>query len=91
MTPSPGLFEHPHTSIRTEADAWRERILRRFGEKAVTGYWRKPIPTDAFDWGATTDNYDGAPDAGYQPHGFGRTEAEALCDLADDLEERADA
>ena len=30
---------------------------------------------------ATFDGYDGAPDAGFQPMGFGATEAEAIADL----------
>jgi hypothetical protein len=36
------------------------------------------------------DEYDGAPDAGPQPTGWGKTKHEALRDLADQLEDRDD-
>lgn len=32
---------------------------------------------------ATFESYDGAPDAGFQPMGYGATEAEAIADLED--------
>ncbi len=53
------------------------------GQKIVTEYWAKPIPMREFDWSAVTDNYDGAdpPD----PIGYGRTEAEAIADLLEQL------
>lgn len=43
-----------------------------------TDYWQKPIPDRRFDWIATLDSYDGPG----SPIGNGRTEAEALEDLA---------
>jgi hypothetical protein len=46
-----------------------------------------PIPDRSFDWSAVTDDYDGAPDAGWQPVGHGRTEDEAIADLVRQIEE----
>jgi hypothetical protein len=46
-----------------------------------TEYICPPIPIRAFDWAAYFDDYDGAPDAGYQPVGNGATEVEAIFDL----------
>ena len=57
--------------------------------KIVTEYWRKPIPTDKFDWSAVTVDYDGAPDAGPQFVGHGATEAEAIADLKQQIEDAA--
>lgn len=56
----------------------------------VTDYWRKPIPTNAFDWSAIdADTYDGAPDTHPRcPIGYGATEAEARADLAEQLAEQ---
>ncbi len=48
--------------------------------KIVTSYWRKPIPTDKYDWEAW---YDGDEVVG----GFGRTEAEAIQDLKDNTDD----
>ncbi len=51
--------------------------------KIETDYWKKPGPTDKFDWSATYDNYEGGD--GYDepagPVGYGATEQEAICDL----------
>lgn len=52
--------------------------------KIVTDYWRKPIPTDVFDWEAyDSDTYDGTPDSGPIAHlcGRGPTEEDAIRDL----------
>jgi hypothetical protein len=50
--------------------------------KIHTDYWKKPIPTKAYDWSATYDDYDGAEDAGNRHHiGYGETEEEAIADL----------
>lgn len=46
--------------------------------KIITNYWRKPIPTDLFDWTAW---YDGEEELGH--YGHGKTEAEAIADLKD--------
>lgn len=51
-------------------------------------YQGRPI---AVNWESTpalysaifSSEYDGAPDAGFQPMGFGKTEAEAVADLID--------
>ena len=37
--------------------------------------------TDDMAYCATFDGYDGAPDAGFQPIGYGAPEAEAIADL----------
>lgn len=50
-----------------------------------TTFWAKPIPDRRFDWEAFTDNYDGAPDAGPQPYGYGATEEAAIADLKEQL------
>lgn len=47
-----------------------------------THYDPKPIPLRQFDWSAVADEYEPG-----HPIGFGRTEAEALADLKEQLEE----
>jgi len=49
-----------------------------------------PIPIRSWDWSAHLDDYDGAPDAGWQPVGHGRTEDEAIADLLRQVEEYDD-
>lgn len=49
--------------------------------KIVTSYWAKPIPYRHADWSAVTDNYEGG-----DPIGYGKTEAEAIADLTEQLE-----
>jgi hypothetical protein len=56
--------------------------------KIVTDYWPKPIPMRQFDWSAVTDHYDGAEDS-HCPIGYGATEAEAIADLNEQIEERS--
>lgn len=51
------------------------------GRKIVTEYWPKPIPTRGADWCALLEDYDGAPDAEFQPKGYGASEQEAIDDL----------
>lgn len=54
--------------------------------KIVTDYWLKPIPTRAFDWQA----YDAATyDGEGGPIGHGATEQEAIADLLEQIEDRA--
>lgn len=56
--------------------------------KIITDFWRKPVPSAAFDWSAIdSDTYDGAPDGPVHPIGYGRTEAEAIADLLEQIEE----
>ena len=55
--------------------------------KIITNYDHPPIPVRSFDWSAVTDDYDGAPDAGWQPVGHGATEAEAIADLMEQPED----
>lgn len=55
-----------------------------------THYVYPPIPVRDFDWSAIDeDTYDGAPDAGQRAQmiGFGKTEAEAIADLKQQIEE----
>lgn len=49
-------------------------------DRIVTEYWRKPIPTDKFDWLAFYAD-DEPNDSGCMTHGSGATEAEAVIDL----------
>jgi hypothetical protein len=55
-----------------------------------TEYWAKPIPDRSCDWSAVDDDtYDGAPDTHPPcPIGWGATEAEAIADLLEKIEER---
>jgi hypothetical protein len=54
--------------------------------KIATDYWLKPIPCRRFDWSAVDDDsYDGEG----CPVGYGETEAEAVADLMEQIEERA--
>lgn len=48
---------------------------------------RPPIGTTQFDWSATLADYDGAPDAGFQPVGYGPTRDAAIADLKNEIEE----
>lgn len=49
-----------------------------------------PIPSRKQDWSAYLANeYDVAPDAGFQPVGHGATENEAIADLMAMLEDEA--
>lgn len=50
----------------------------------LTRYYAKPIPNRNFDWQAIDDD---TYDIG-QPIGFGRTEAEAVEDLKQQIEDR---
>ena len=53
-----------------------------------TSYDHPPIAIRAFDWSAVTDNYDGAPDSRC-PVGHGETEAAAVADLLEKIEEQS--
>jgi hypothetical protein len=50
-----------------------------------TSFDYPPIPIRSFDWSAVTEDYDGAPDAGWQPVGHGETEEAAIADLLDQI------
>ncbi len=60
-----------------------------------TEFWAKPAPVRNWDWTAIdSDTYDGAPDAGPISRciGYGKTEADAVADLEEQLEDaRVDA
>lgn len=59
--------------------------------KILTTHDPKPIPTRAFDWSATTDNYDASyegPEDGWvanEPVGYGATEEATIADLKEQL------
>lgn len=53
--------------------------------KIITHYDPKPISIRQFDWSAVTNNYDGEG----SPIGYGETEAEAIAELKQIIEERA--
>lgn len=59
--------------------------------KIITSFDYPPIPIRNFDWSAVTDNYDCDCDQdGFFsncPVGYGATEAEAIQDLMDQLED----
>lgn len=60
----------------------------RIGELVIiTNHDYPPIPIRSFDWSAHLDEYDGAPDAGWQPVGHGTTEREAIENLLLEIEE----
>lgn len=52
--------------------------------KIVTDFWAKPIPIRQFDWSATFDGYEPG-----EPHGYGRTEQDAINDLLQNAEDRS--
>jgi len=60
--------------------------------KILTSYDFPPIPIRDMDWSAVTDNYDADCDQdGFfsnDPVGHGRTEAEAIADLLQQIEDR---
>jgi len=51
--------------------------------KIITRYDPKPIPVRRFDWSAATEDYDLG-----SPTGYGATEAAAIADLKEQLEDR---
>lgn len=53
-----------------------------------TSFDYPPIPERGFDWSATFDGYDGAPDA-HDIIGRGPTELAAIADLLDQESDRA--
>lgn len=55
-----------------------------FNHRIITEHVYPPIPDRRFDWSAVTDGYEGG-----DPIGYGRTEAEAIADLREQLEETA--
>lgn len=70
------------------SDALLRRVTARHAQRdIVLSYDYPPIPERNLDWSATDwDIYDGAPDAGHQYVGHGRTAEEALRDLLEQLE-----
>lgn len=57
------------------------------GLKVVTNYWRKPGPTDKFDWSASFDDHE-PDDNGNMMVGYGATEEDAIDDLLDQYEDQ---
>ena len=61
---------------------WDDKYLDKTpAMKIVTDFWAKPIPTTQFDWSAVEDGYEPG-----RPIGYGKTEAEAVKDLREQLE-----
>ena len=56
--------------------------------KAYETVCRAMAPTREFDYAATLDDYDGAPDSDWQPVGRGETKAAAIADLLEQIVER---
>jgi len=54
--------------------------------KIITDYVNPPIPIRHFDWAAWIDGQEE-----HGPYGHGRTEAEAIAQLKEAIEEAADA
>lgn len=70
-----------------------QHIISVCGEpvKILTSFDHPPIPVRSMDWSAVTDNYDADCDQdGFfstHPVGHGATEAEAIADLREQLED----
>lgn len=62
---------------------------RQTAPKIVTSRVFPPIPLRQCDWCAHDENYDGAEDAGPQIVGWGRTEAEAVADYLQLVEDNS--
>lgn len=68
--------------------------MPRTTSQIVTTYDPKPIPGRAFDWSATTTNFDASwegSETGYvanEPVGYGATEQAAVQDLKEQLDEQ---
>jgi hypothetical protein len=84
LTPSPSVVKaSDKTSRGTSGLAYQTPG----GRKIVTDYWMKPIPDRRFDWSAVTEDYCGCGEC-HCPQGSGRTEAEAIADLLEEIEMR---
>lgn len=75
-------FSHPDVASKTcpECHGMPFAIIQHPGDKIVTDYWRKPGPTDQFDWGAVFAD-DEPNDNGSMLQGYGATESAAIEDL----------
>ena len=87
---NPGLDNRALANKFGESVVERAVLLKLIAPtmKIVTNFVYPPIPDRRFDWSAVTEDYDGAEDA-HCPVGWGRTEAEAIADLLEKIEERA--
>jgi len=54
------------------------KLILKNGHVVNTSFDYPAIPLRNWDWSCVNDNYDGAPDAGRQIIGIGRTEQEAI-------------
>lgn len=63
-----------------ECDGSPLSIVGARGDKVVTNYWRKPGPTNQFDWCACFED-DEPNDSGSMLSGYGATESAAIDDL----------
>ena len=72
------------TALSAPLSRIRATLCAMSGYRIVTNYDPKPIPIRGFDWSAVDDaTYDGEG----CPIGYGATEAEAVADLLEQLEE----
>lgn len=59
--------------------------------RIVTDYWEKPVPSNQFDWSATSANYDADCEDGLwrgsHPIGYGSSEDAAIADFLAQVEE----
>ena len=88
------VWEHMGEHAKQLICGWRDD---RFGEgfqpwsivepiTIVSNHDYPPIPVRTSDWSAHLDDYDGAPDAGFQPVGRGISRRDAIVDLAYEIE-----
>ena len=83
--PEPGDECEP--PVEDGREEWLDGLQGKYG-RIHTTYEYPPIPIRTCDWSAVLDDYDGAPDAGpHQYVGLGATEAEAVRDLIEQLED----
>lgn len=84
------IFARILDSFSGERDEQMEKAMRTRTINGIiihTSFDYPPVPWRGDDWHAITDNYDGAPDAGWQPVGRGATEQEAIDDLLEQIAE----
>jgi len=75
----PTTYDQAQTSDERE----EQEQFDKYG-KIKTSHDRPPIPDRSFDWSAVTDNYDLV-----RPIGHGATEAEAIADLKQQIEDNS--
>jgi hypothetical protein len=82
MTSSEDLAQ----GLATAAEIGLKQVPRApDGREIITDYINPPIPISGFQWMANLEDYDGS-EPGAHPIGYGRTEAEAIADLLEQIE-----